>query len=287
MRPPFFRAAPRLLLVSMLMMAVPRVALAANDFDRYFSSAVSLYENLEYERALEQLARAKKLASGVSQDVAVAVQEGLIYADLGKREESRAAFHTALSLDLEAKLPPLAPPKVRREFEAVRARVQKDLARRAKAAATGKTATTERGAAASTAVGASPSAAGTTDRPERTPERSSVTEPAPALAQPFVPDVKAAPRSRVPVVPAVLLGAGVVAAGVGTYFGLSSRSDVHASKEAANMRTADDHLKAARGPARTANILFATAGVAATAAVVTWLLSSRDEAPVSEVEVVP
>lgn len=277
MRLPLIRAARGLLLVSLLMMVAPRGALAASDFDRYFSAAVSLYENLEYERALEQLGRAKKLASGVAQDVAVAVHEGLIYADLGNRDASRAAFHTALSLDPEAKLPSLAPPKVKREFEAVRTRVRKDMARRAKApAAPGKAATPDRSAAVET------------DRPERTPEPPAMTEPAPTLAQPFAPDVKAAPRARVPVVPAALLGVGVAAAGVGTYFGLSSRSDVNAAlggKE--NQLAASRRLEDASGSARTANILFATAGVAATAALVTWLLSSRDEAPVSGAEVSP
>jgi tetratricopeptide (TPR) repeat protein len=75
-----------------------------DDFSRYLKAAARLYKSLEYERALEQVQRAKKLANTLDQDVAVALHEGIILADLGKREESLVAFKTALLLDPDAKV---------------------------------------------------------------------------------------------------------------------------------------------------------------------------------------
>ncbi|MCP3142954.1 hypothetical protein [Pyxidicoccus xibeiensis] len=271
---PRLRGVPGLLLVAVLVVNVPGRALAADDFDRYFSSAVSLYENLSYERALEQLSRAKRFVTTVQQDVSVAIYEGLVFADLLKRDEALAAFHTALSLDPEAKLPAHSAPKVKRDFETVRARVHKELAKRGKSAPKG-TETAERGTVTPT------------DRPERSPPPPSVTEVTPRQVEPFVPTPETRSRSRVPVVPAALLGAGVVAAGVGTVFGLSSRSDARSAEKEKVQLTASKQLEEARGSARTANILFLTAGAAATGALVTWLLSSRGEAPVTTAEVAP
>ncbi|MBZ4417274.1 tetratricopeptide repeat protein [Myxococcus sp. RHSTA-1-4] len=274
-----FRAAPRLMLVGLLLVA-GRGGAAAGDFDRYLSAAVNLYENLEYERALEQLGRAKRLASGVEQDVAVALHEGLVYADMGRRDAARAAFHTALSLDPEAKLPLSAAPKVVREFESVRARVRRELARRS------RTSPRTGGKPAPAVVPAAPppsAVAGGTDRPERTPAPVVVPESTHREPEPFMPTVEAAPRSRLPVVPVALLGAGVVAAGVGTYFGLSSRSDANAARDEKVQIDSWNRLEDARGSARVANVLFATAGLAATGAVVAWLLSPRDESSVSQV----
>ena len=77
----------------------------ATDFERYLAAAVRLYENLEYERALEQLERAKRFSRGADDDVLLALYEGVVRADLGEAEAARAAFKTGLLLDPEAKLP--------------------------------------------------------------------------------------------------------------------------------------------------------------------------------------
>jgi hypothetical protein len=109
------------------LLAVPGIVFAANDFKRYLTASVQLYKDLEYERALEQLQRARQLARGVYQDVTVALHEGIILGDMGRQEQSRAAFKTALLLNPEATLPFKVSPKVERDFEEVRARVFKDL----------------------------------------------------------------------------------------------------------------------------------------------------------------
>jgi hypothetical protein len=121
----------RALLLLLTAMICPLTAQAQQEeFDRYFTAAGQLYESLEYERALEQLDRARKLTQGVQQDVAVALQEGIILGDMGHREQSLAAFKTALLLDPKAVLPTKVSPKVEKDFEAVRIRVLKDLASR-------------------------------------------------------------------------------------------------------------------------------------------------------------
>ncbi len=84
-------------------------------------------------------------------------------------------------------------------------------------------------------------------------------------------------------VPLVLLGTGVAAAGVGTYFGVTSRGQVSAAREALHEDTALAHLDEARGSARVANILFGTAGLAATGALLTYLLTPGDTSSGAEV----
>jgi hypothetical protein len=84
--------------------------------------AVQLYKSLEYEQALEQLQRAKRLAHGIEQDSSVALHEGIILADMGKREESLIAFKTALLLNPGAKLPFTVSPKMAHDVEEIRAR---------------------------------------------------------------------------------------------------------------------------------------------------------------------
>ncbi|WP_309887914.1 hypothetical protein [Archangium sp.] len=72
--PPSPRRASSLgLVLGLLLVSGPlRPALAASDdFQRYLGAAVQLYENLEYERALAQLQRARSVARGVAQDVSL------------------------------------------------------------------------------------------------------------------------------------------------------------------------------------------------------------------------
>src|SRR5687767_11396097 len=130
---PSSRQASWLLMLCLLAVGlVPRPASAQDEFDRYLTAAVQLYESLDYDQALEQLQRAKPLARGIKQDVTVALYEGILLADMGRQEQSRTAFRTALLLDPEAKLPIKVSPKVARSFEEVRTSVRKSLARNAR-----------------------------------------------------------------------------------------------------------------------------------------------------------
>src|SRR3954468_24322667 len=81
------------------------------DIRRYLTAAERLYHNLDNERALEQVQRAKQYASGLEDDVLVALYEGTILSDLGRADDAMAAFRTALLLKPTAKLPMKVSPK--------------------------------------------------------------------------------------------------------------------------------------------------------------------------------
>ncbi|WP_254042135.1 hypothetical protein [Myxococcus guangdongensis] len=125
------------------------------DVKRYLLSIHRLVEDLEHERALEQIARAKKVAKGPEDDVAVSLYEGVVLAELsrGRQEEADAAFQAALFLDPEAKLPLAVSPKLRTRFEAVRKKVLTELAARGERPEPLKT---EDAGAPGTRVGATP-----------------------------------------------------------------------------------------------------------------------------------
>ncbi len=89
----------------------------------YLSSISRLYENLEYERALEQLSNAKRLTRSLEEDVAISLYEGLLLADLGKLDKASTAFKAALFLKPDAKLPVQVSPKVEQLFETLRQQV--------------------------------------------------------------------------------------------------------------------------------------------------------------------
>lgn len=238
--------------------ALPGVAHGQGEFTRYLTAADRLYEGLEYEQALAQIHRAKQWARGVEQDVAVALREGIILADMNKREESVAAFKVGLLLNPEAKLPFKVSPKVARAFEEVRERVRQELAR-----------------------------APRSDRPEQ-PAPPRLDAPVRPPPSPAAPSVEARPRSKVPMVPLVLAGTGAVSAGVAAWFGLQSRSNLSEARQAyagglpiqSELPQVNAHMEDARSQARVANVLFGTAALALGGAVVTYLLApdSKDAA---------
>lgn len=286
--------APRMLLACILTAVLtPRSAHAQDDFKRYLNAAVQLYKSGENERAWEQLQRAKQRARDVDQDVAVALYEGLIFADSGKKEQALVAFETALLLNPEAKLPERVSPKLNEEFEAVRSRVRKKLSQNTPAApGTAPVPPSTPGAkpkASKDSTAPTATAAGPSGQAPASPNLKPSVPPAP---EPYLPPPTVEKsRSRVPVAPLVLGGVGVVAAGVGTVFGLQSRSNTSKVKEAyeggrlpaqPELTAVDARLDDARGQARMANVMFGTAALAVGSAVVTWLLSSDDSAAESK-----
>ena len=104
-------------------------AIANTAAQQYLKAANVLYQKLEYEKALEQLQRARSSADTVEEDVQVNLWEGILFAELGRLDEARAAFTTALALAGDAKLPIQVSPKVSAEFERLRLGVQKEVAR--------------------------------------------------------------------------------------------------------------------------------------------------------------
>ncbi len=115
--------------VLVVALLVPQASRAqgSNELQSYLVSVNRLYENLEYERALEQISSAKRLTRGMADDVLLSLYEGVILADMGKWNDATAAFKSALFLQPEAKLPVKVSPKVEKRFEAVRQQVKKEL----------------------------------------------------------------------------------------------------------------------------------------------------------------
>lgn len=157
MHPPGHRVLLVLLMGVLLAGSPLGTAYAASDFERYLTAATRLYEDLEYELALEQLAQARKVARGVEEDVTLAMYEGIILAELSKWEQARTRFLTALLLNPDAKLPVRVAPKTENEFEAQRVRARQEIARQRRQAEPPP----------EPAARTPPEVA--TDRPERTP----------------------------------------------------------------------------------------------------------------------
>jgi hypothetical protein len=95
----------------------------------YLVSVSNLYEELEFERALEQLVTARRLSGGIEDDVALSLWEGIILAELNWKEEAAAAFKAALFLQPDAQLPVRASPQLTEQFESLRQEVKRSQAR--------------------------------------------------------------------------------------------------------------------------------------------------------------
>ncbi len=171
----------------------PRVARAesparqANELQTYLQAALRLYESLDYEQALEKLARAKGYVRDLEDDALLSFHEGIILSELNRWEQAKAAFRAGLLLKPEARLPLKVSPKVEKEFEVVRAEVQRELA--AQQARQGPEAR----------------------RPSLEPTVST-------------PGLTATSMSRPRVLSYALMGGGVAMTGAGVYLGLSSLS---------------------------------------------------------------
>ncbi|WP_147443092.1 hypothetical protein [Corallococcus sp. AB011P] len=106
---------------------LPSVGLAApsSEVKNHLEAIASLYEELEFESALGQLATARRQVSGPEDDVALSLWEGLLMAELSRTEESAAAFTAALFLRPDAQLPVKVSPKVSSQFESLRKAVKR------------------------------------------------------------------------------------------------------------------------------------------------------------------
>ena len=237
---------------------------------RYITSAERLYEDLDYERALEQLTQARRLPRSLEEDVRLALLEGLILADMGRRVDARAAFKAGLLLDPEAPLPVTTAPKVELEFEEVRTQVCKQL----------KLKECKRREDPNKVK---PPVGPVTSGPTQTPPVNPPPGPEP---RPWLPPPMRVGNVSVPTPSVGLLGAGVVAGGIGGFFGLRSRGQLQDARNASYQVDMANHHSGAQSSARTANVLFGAAGVLATGALVTWLLAG-DDAAANKKEVAP
>ena len=116
-----------------LLLAAPSFAQSAQ-VKKYLNTAITLYENLEYEKALKQLKNASAKAKGPDDEAKIGLLEAIVLADMGREEKALTAFKTAFSVDVEAKLPVEVSPKVQAVAEKARANVRKMLAPQIEAA---------------------------------------------------------------------------------------------------------------------------------------------------------
>jgi tetratricopeptide (TPR) repeat protein len=95
---------------------------------KFLNAAVTLFENLEYEKALKQVQKARVKATGPDDEMRLSLFEGVVLAEMGKEEKALTAFKTGFGFDVNAKLPLEVSPKVAVLAEKARANVKKLLA---------------------------------------------------------------------------------------------------------------------------------------------------------------
>ncbi|WP_225413256.1 tetratricopeptide repeat protein [Stigmatella hybrida] len=115
----------------LLLLVLPLVVLAQgkDTAQSHIDAARRFYEELEYERAMEELDRAQRRARTQDEFSSILLYEGVILAELGRMEEAAAAFQASLNLLPGATLPLVVSPKIQKQFEAARQEAQRDLAR--------------------------------------------------------------------------------------------------------------------------------------------------------------
>ncbi|MBX7096557.1 MAG: hypothetical protein K1X89_02495, partial [Myxococcaceae bacterium] len=203
--------------------------LSAASASEQLAEAQRLYGALKYERALgvaTSALTAPDLATGARADAYLLI--GLCRAQLGADDQARAAFAEALSLNADARLPAGAPPKIRRLFEAERARLPPPVP--------------------------PPDAPALTPPPVLVPVAAAPT-PQVEVVQPAAP----APLPRWPAFTA--MGLGLAAGGAGTAFAVLARSQAEAAAQA---EWADDRARLngrALADATAANVLFVSGAV--------------------------
>ena len=238
-------------------------------FRMRLQTAAWLYEELEFEKALKALSQARALVKTDDERTQVALYEGVVLADLGQRARSLMAFREALTLTLEARLPVKVSPKVEQDFEDVRKEVQSERAVQALA----KAPPSRPLPTAETPV--------TNDRPVQpsgpTSDSSSSPVPTVPMVVPNPPQLREERSRGLRPLPLVLLGTGVVAGGVGGYFGLQSRGKIQDAREPIPMEARISRLEEAQGQALVANILFGAAITAAAGAAISWFTSNETE----------
>jgi tetratricopeptide (TPR) repeat protein len=86
----------------------------------HIDSARRLFENLEYERALEELDRAQRRASTEEENLSILLHEGIVLSEMGRADEAFAAFQAALRLRPDAELPLKVSPKIQKLYAPMR-----------------------------------------------------------------------------------------------------------------------------------------------------------------------
>jgi tetratricopeptide (TPR) repeat protein len=212
--------ATRTLLVLALCLALPAAAQNA-EVKKFVNSAISLYENLEYEKALKQLTKARVKATTPDDEVKVTLLEAIVLADMGREEKALTAFKTAFGIDLDAKLPVDVGPKVQAVADKARASVRKLMAPALEA----QKAEEQRKAAEEKARADEVARLAAEEKRKADEDKVRNAPPPAVVAPPPAPDAKGPSVRSLSWIPGVV---GLASAGVGTYFLVSASGKYNA-----------------------------------------------------------
>jgi tetratricopeptide (TPR) repeat protein len=261
----------RTALVVALCLALPAAA-QNTEVKKFLNQAITLYENLEYEKALKQVAKAKAKATSPDDEARIALLEGVVLADMGREEKALLAFKTGFGIDLDAKLPVDVSPKVQKVAERARASVRKLLAPTLEAQKA-----EEQRRQAEEKKRQDELAAKEADEKRRLEEEQARQAPPPAV-------VKPAPAATGPSVRSLSWIPGVVglaAGGVGTYFLISASGKYAAlNGHTVDLTTATDYHTSGPRDA-TLGYVFVGVGVAGIAAAAVMFAVGGASAPVA------
>src|SRR5437868_2715377 len=111
----------------LIVVSIPTSAAEAAATNPHLQSALSLFRDIEYEKALQALDQAKQWPSNTLEDrISIALLEGVLSYETGQPERGASAFQWALEHDLKAKLPFLVSPKVTARLEELREQLRRE-----------------------------------------------------------------------------------------------------------------------------------------------------------------
>ena len=114
-----------IVIILVLMLSVPSVR-AEGEAQGYLNAAVRFYQKIDYDLAFEYLERARTLPHSADDLVLIELYEGVMLANLSEDEEAKRKFEAALRLNPWSQLPVAVSPKVRSQFESIRAQLTKE-----------------------------------------------------------------------------------------------------------------------------------------------------------------
>jgi hypothetical protein len=262
------RSVAPMLAALLLCAAIPSAASAQGN--PYLKGAITLYGDLEYERALEQLKKAASFpGNGIAEDVQINVYSGLTKAELGDMAGAESDFKAALALQGDLKLPVKVAPKIGAVFDKAVA----DLARQRPARAVAAVTPVIRTPPKTEPPKVQPVTPSVLPTPDDPPVNSlpHVVVTGPRAGTPGADPSKAKRAS--PLASILLLGAGAALGGGGGYFGSESSKSVEAARAASFQSDAVASLSTAQSKALTANLMYGAAGVAVLVGTITLIVS--------------
>ena len=118
----------RTLCVFVVALSTAAFAQQSPEVTKYLQATITLYENLEYAKALAQVQKAKSKAKTPDDEARCSVLEAIVLADMGKDDKASKTFQEAFAIDPDLKLPVAVAPKIAAIADKAREQVKKLLA---------------------------------------------------------------------------------------------------------------------------------------------------------------